>query len=162
MSGYALLAAIICALASFAAISLLHHVRRSKTSMRRVWLVVAATATGFGIWATHFIAMLAYEPSLNIHYDILPTALSWVVAVVGVAAGFAFASWRPGLVGRLIAGVMVGLSIGGMHFIGIDCASSIDVSDTFSDKCSERFDIGLNYLIQTVPTPQQNFDRLAF
>ena len=56
------LAAIIYALASFTAINLLHHVRRSTGQMRQIWLCVAATSTGFGIWATHFIAMLAFSP----------------------------------------------------------------------------------------------------
>jgi NO-binding membrane sensor protein with MHYT domain len=58
------LAAVICALASFTAISLLHHVRRSTGHMWRIWLAVSATSTGFGIWATHFIAMLAFSPGI--------------------------------------------------------------------------------------------------
>src|SRR5438093_1246503 len=45
------LAAIVCSLASFTAINLVHHVRRSTGQMRRVWLCVAATASGFGIGA---------------------------------------------------------------------------------------------------------------
>ena len=55
------LAAVICMLASVTAISLLHHVRGSNGHMQKVWLCVSATATGFGIWATHFIAMLAFQ-----------------------------------------------------------------------------------------------------
>jgi diguanylate cyclase len=58
------LAAAICVLASFTAISLLHHVRRCSGRIRLAWLGVAATSTGFGIWATHFIAMLAFSPGL--------------------------------------------------------------------------------------------------
>src|SRR5215510_12044273 len=58
------LAAVICALASYTAISLLHHVRKSAAEMWRVWLAVSATSTGFGIWATHFIAMLAFSPGV--------------------------------------------------------------------------------------------------
>ena len=58
------LAAVICALASFTAISLLHHVRKSTGQMRAIWLAVSATSTGFGIWATHFIAMLAFSPGM--------------------------------------------------------------------------------------------------
>ena len=37
------LAAIICSLASFAAITLLHHVRKSTSHMRHIWLVGAET-----------------------------------------------------------------------------------------------------------------------
>ena len=58
------LAAVICLLASFTAVTLLHHVRKSTDQMRHIWLAVSATATGFGIWATHFIAMLAFSPGI--------------------------------------------------------------------------------------------------
>src|SRR6266566_3488124 len=44
------LAALICAVASFAAINFLNHVRKTTGYMRDVWLCVAATACGFGIW----------------------------------------------------------------------------------------------------------------
>ncbi|TIX34132.1 MAG: bifunctional diguanylate cyclase/phosphodiesterase, partial [Mesorhizobium sp.] len=67
------LAACICALASFTAVNLLHHVGRSESEMRRVWLAVAAIATGFGIWATHFIAMLAFQPAVSSGYNIALT-----------------------------------------------------------------------------------------
>ena len=73
-----ILAAAICTLASFTAVNLLHHVRSSKGRMRQVWLGVAATATGFGIWATHFIAMLAFSPGIPSAYNIALTFLSLV------------------------------------------------------------------------------------
>jgi NO-binding membrane sensor protein with MHYT domain len=50
------LAALVCVLASFAAINLLRHARKSHGRMRSVWLAVSAISTGFGVWATHFIA----------------------------------------------------------------------------------------------------------
>src|SRR6266699_1141674 len=74
------LAAVICVLASFTAISLLHHVRRSTGQMRLIWLAVSATSTGFGIWATHFIAMLAFSPGLPTAYNIVLTILSLIAA----------------------------------------------------------------------------------
>ena len=58
------LAAFVCILASIAAIRLLRYARKSKGRMRSVWLTVSAISTGFGIWATHFIAMLAFTPGL--------------------------------------------------------------------------------------------------
>jgi hypothetical protein len=66
-----LLAAFVCLLASFTAINLLHHAGNSVKSTRRMWLAVAAVATGFGIWATHFIAMLAFQPAIPSGYNIL-------------------------------------------------------------------------------------------
>jgi NO-binding membrane sensor protein with MHYT domain len=72
------LAAVICAVASFTAINMLHHVRRSSAYMRRAWLAVSAVTTGFGIWATHFIAMLAFSPGIPTAYNITFTGLSLV------------------------------------------------------------------------------------
>src|SRR4051812_2204892 len=58
------LAAIICAVASLTAINLLRHARHMTGKPRLFWLGVAAVSTGFGIWATHFVAMLAFSPGM--------------------------------------------------------------------------------------------------
>ena len=60
------LAVLICAVASFTALSVSATSRRTSGPMRYLWLGVAATATGFGIWATHFIAMLAFAPGVAV------------------------------------------------------------------------------------------------
>ena len=85
------LAAVICALASFTAITLLQHVRKSAARMRSLWLTVSAVTTGFGIWATHFVAMLAFEPGLPSGYNITLTILSLIVAIVVTWVGLAVA-----------------------------------------------------------------------
>src|SRR5712672_4551493 len=85
------LAAVICALASFTAISLLHHVHGSTGQMRLVWLAVSATSTGFGIWATHFIAMLAFSPGLPTAYNITLTIASLIAAIFLTGTGLAVA-----------------------------------------------------------------------
>jgi NO-binding membrane sensor protein with MHYT domain len=36
------------------------HRARDQRKARLIWIVTAGAATGSGIWATHFIAMLAY------------------------------------------------------------------------------------------------------
>jgi len=68
------LAAFICVLASFTAINLLRHARKSSGHMRPIWIAVSAISTGFGIWATHFIAMLAFSPGIPSGYNIALTA----------------------------------------------------------------------------------------
>ena len=99
------LAAVICALASFTAMTLLHHVGKSSGIMRFCWLAVSATATGFGIWATHFIAMLAFSPGVASGYNIVLTLFSLVAAIVLTGIGLSVAMSRrcravPGLEGR--------------------------------------------------------------
>src|SRR5579883_2947691 len=88
------LAAVICTLASFTAISLLHHVRRSSGYLRHIWLAVSATSTGFGIWATHFIAMLAFSPGIPSAYNIVLTILSLIAAILLTGIGLLVALTR--------------------------------------------------------------------
>jgi diguanylate cyclase (GGDEF)-like protein/PAS domain S-box-containing protein len=113
------LAALICVLASFAAINLLRHAGKSSGRLRLVWLAVSAVSTGFGIWATHFVAMLAFTPGIANGYNITLTILSLVAAILLTAAGLAVAlipNWRhgPWLGGAIVAG-----GIATMHYTGM-------------------------------------------
>jgi diguanylate cyclase (GGDEF)-like protein/PAS domain S-box-containing protein len=113
------LAALVCILAAFTAINLLRHARRSNGHMRSVWLAVSATSTGFGIWATHFIAMLAFTPGIPSGYNIVLTILSLVAAILLTAAGLGVSlspNWRYG---PWIGGAVVGGGIAAMHYIGM-------------------------------------------
>jgi diguanylate cyclase len=113
------LAAVICALASYTAISLLHHVRRSSAHMRRAWLAVSAISTGFGVWATHFIAMLAFSPGVPTAYNIALTGLSLVAAILLTGAGLAVAVESIAGAGAWLGGAMVGGGIAAMHYTGM-------------------------------------------
>jgi diguanylate cyclase len=113
------LAAVVCLLASFAAISLLHHSRNAPRAMRPVWLCIAAISTGFGIWATHFIAMLAYSPGITSAYNIGLTLISLVAAILLTGAGMAVAMLAPFRLRRWVGGAMVGGGIATMHYTGM-------------------------------------------
>jgi len=113
------LAALVCVLASFAAINLLRHARKSHGQMRGVWLAVSAISTGFGIWATHFVAMLAFTPGIPSGYNIVLTILSLVAAILLTGAGLAVSlvpNWRHG---PWIGGVIVAGGIAAMHYTGM-------------------------------------------
>jgi NO-binding membrane sensor protein with MHYT domain len=113
------LAAVICALASFTALSLLHHVRTSSAQMRRACLAVSAISTGFGVWATHFIAMLAFSPGVPTAYNIALTGLSLVAAILLTGAGLAVAVESIAGAGAWLGGAMVGGGIAAMHYTGM-------------------------------------------
>jgi diguanylate cyclase (GGDEF)-like protein len=113
------LAGLICFLASLVAISLFHRAAATEGKVRNAWLALAGAATGCGIWATHFIAMLAYEPGVAIAYDIGLTALSLVLAAVITGVGLSVAvrgqpRWRP-----LLGGAIVGGGVASMHYTGM-------------------------------------------
>ena len=113
------LAAVICLLASFAAFTLLHHVRKTTDTLRFAWLAVSATATGFGIWATHFIAMLAFTPGIPSAYNIALTLLSLLAAISLTGLGL-MVSLERSLPGRAwLGGAIVGGGIAAMHYTGM-------------------------------------------
>jgi diguanylate cyclase (GGDEF)-like protein/PAS domain S-box-containing protein len=113
------LAALVCVLASFAAINLLRYARKSTGQMRGVWLTVSAISTGFGIWATHFIAMLAFTPGIPSGYNIALTILSLIAAILLTGGGLAVSlipHWRHG---PWIGGAIVAGGIAAMHYTGM-------------------------------------------
>lgn len=59
-----LLAVVICALTSWTAWYLDAMSSKSSGLSRWAWILQTAVATGSGIWATHFIAMLAFKSTL--------------------------------------------------------------------------------------------------
>jgi NO-binding membrane sensor protein with MHYT domain len=71
-------AGVICFLSSLVAINLFHNARATTQFARLNWIIAAGCATGSGIWATHFIAMLAYDPGIGVTYDVDLTVLSLV------------------------------------------------------------------------------------
>jgi PAS domain S-box-containing protein len=114
-----LLAALICFLTSLAAINLFHRARTASGRAGLAWLATAGVATGCGIWATHFIAMLAYEPGIPVAYNVGLTLLSLLVAATVTCIGLAVALALPGLWAALVGGVVVGAGVGAMHYTGM-------------------------------------------
>lgn len=55
-----LLAAVICAATTFTSFSIYSRVPNAREMSRFGWLFMTGVSTGSGIWATHFVAMLAY------------------------------------------------------------------------------------------------------
>jgi diguanylate cyclase len=113
------LAAFVCVLASMTAVNLLRHARKASGHMRNLWLAVSAISTGFGIWATHFIAMLAFTPGIPNGYNITLTILSLFVAIALTGAGLMVAltpNWRHG---PWIGGAIVAGGIAAMHYTGM-------------------------------------------
>ena len=123
------LAAFVCVLASIAAIRLLRYARNSTGRMRSVWLAVSAISTGFGIWATHFVAMLAFTPGIPSGYNIALTVLSLVAAILLTGVGLSVSlieDWRHG---PWIGGAIVAGGIAAMHYIGM---AAFEVAGTCS------------------------------
>lgn len=108
---------VICLLASYTAFSLLS--RRDSGEQGGTdwhWLAGAAFVSGCGIWATHFIAMLAFKPSLPNGFEIGLTALSFLIAITIAGLGFFIAIRRER---TILGGAIIGAAISAMHYVGM-------------------------------------------
>jgi diguanylate cyclase (GGDEF)-like protein len=113
------LAVLVCLLASAVAISLFHRAQVTRGRERLVWLSLDAAAGGCGIWATHFIAMLAYEPDVRAGYNLGLTILSLIFAAVVSGAGLSTALRDGSQRAAAVGGAIVGIGIAAMHYTGM-------------------------------------------
>ncbi len=114
------LAGLICLLACSTALSLLTRARQAEAARGLAWLSAAACVFGAGIWATHFVAMLAFRPGFAIGYGIGLTLLSIAAAMAISWLGFAVALRRRA---PALGGAILGIAIGAMHYIGMQALS---------------------------------------
>lgn len=117
--GLTLLAMFLCVLSSVTGVSLLRYAHDTRDRSRWIWLGISSVATGSGIWATHFVAMLAFCPNLPTRYDPSLTAASFILANALATAGFALAMTRQSIGRQAAGGVVLGAGIVGMHFTGM-------------------------------------------
>lgn len=114
-----LLAGLVCFVASIVAVSIFHRAIAARARTRLIWIAIAGAAIGYGIWATHFVAMLAYEPGVTTGYGIVLTALSLAAAMLLTSGGFGVAVGDTGRWRAAAGGVIIGGGIASMHYLGM-------------------------------------------
>nr|WP_303705822.1 EAL domain-containing protein [Brevundimonas naejangsanensis] len=82
------------------------------------WVFLGALAGGATIWCTHFVAMIAYRPGVEIAYEPLLTGVSLAIAIVGVGLALGGATIRGRFMPAL-GGAVFGLAVAAMHFVGM-------------------------------------------
>jgi PAS domain S-box-containing protein len=115
-----ILSIVISVLASFTALRLAQRVGKSHSAAQYAWLTAAAAAMGGGIWAMHFVAMLAFSLAVPITYSLDLTLLSLALAIAFTAAGILLA-FHFGTGGKVLclAGILMGSGIATMHYTGM-------------------------------------------
>ena len=120
--GLVLFSIFIAIVASFVTIDLASRVAAVRGSKAATyWLLGGATSMGMGIWAMHFVGMLAFTLPIQMSYDVSFTFGSLVVAIL--ASALALATLRPERLQlrRLVsAGMMMGAGIASMHYLGME------------------------------------------
>ncbi len=108
----------ICAASSFISFHAYSYAMRGHGAGRAAWVFVTGVCAGAGIWATHFVAMLAYDPGYATDYDPALTIASLLIATVVATAGFGI-STLDGRTTAAAGGAVIGAGIAAMHFTGM-------------------------------------------
>lgn len=116
-----LLSVLVAVYASATALSLSSRVAYGATAgMNSLWVAGGAIAMGCGIWAMHFIGMLAFSLPIPFSYDIGLTlaSLAIAIAISGFALEVASATEvSPFHLG--VAAIIMGSGVSAMHYLGM-------------------------------------------
>lgn len=113
------LSVVVAMFASYAALLVSRHVVATR-SHRRMWLLAGGVCLGLGIWAMHFVGMLAFTLPCTRSYDYRLTFVSTIPAMLACTLALSVIShrqispWRLGL-----GALLLGAGIGTMHYSGM-------------------------------------------
>lgn len=130
-SSLVFLSVAVACLASYAALNVAGRIKAAEKDkaegVRRIWLIAGALTMGSGIWAMHFIAMLALILPVQVSYDVSLTALSTLPAIVASAV-MVYVISRPRNIkaAMFFGGTVMGAGIGAMHYLGMAAMDGID------------------------------------
>jgi NO-binding membrane sensor protein with MHYT domain/two-component sensor histidine kinase len=114
------LSIVVAIIASAASLDVADRIKGSTGWLRTAWTFASGVAMGGGIWAMHFIAMLALSLPVPIAYDVPMTLGSLALSIVVTGAAFAIVCGGTYSVARLaVGGLIMGLGVAGMHYTGM-------------------------------------------
>ena len=114
-----LLAATICILSAMTAVVMIRQAVMSRGGPARNWMLLGGFATGFGIWATHFVAMLGYQTDFIVGYKVGLTLCSLAIVLATTITAFRLASKGPAPLRIATASLIAGSGFATMHYVGM-------------------------------------------
>lgn len=108
--------------AAYATLEIIERVRAYLHGrLRLLWIGIGAATMGCGVWAMHFVGMLAYRLPVPMNYDLSLTAASALPPIAGSGFAVHLLGRVPMANGHLqLAGLSMGLGIGVMHYTGME------------------------------------------
>jgi NO-binding membrane sensor protein with MHYT domain/CheY-like chemotaxis protein len=115
-----LISILVAIAASYAALSLAGRVSESRGRAVAAWIFGGAIAMGSGIWAMHFVGMLAFRLPIPIAFDLPLTLASLLLPI----AASCLALWQVsraelGRTRLTVSAVLMGIGINAMHYTGM-------------------------------------------
>ncbi|WP_244607031.1 EAL domain-containing protein [Bosea sp. CS1GBMeth4] len=113
------LSGLVCWVSCHTTFGLLKQARESTGWAATAWLVATGSAAGAGIWSTHFIAMLGYNPPVAIGYDLRLTLASLGVAIAAASGAATLIRAAAGPATIIAGAIVLTAGIAAMHFAGM-------------------------------------------
>ncbi|MHB9878788.1 bifunctional diguanylate cyclase/phosphodiesterase [Pacificimonas sp. ICDLI1SI03] len=110
------MALLICGFGSVISLSVGRRGIQSQGPQRRYRLYLAGLSTGLTVWATHFSAMLAYTPGVQVRFN-APVMLGSACLAVLMATCAWFILSVDGRRRGVLGGAFIGLALSAAHFI---------------------------------------------
>ncbi|MFH5181361.1 MHYT domain-containing protein [Paenibacillus sp. TAB 01] len=83
-----LLSFFIAVLAAYSALSLSEKIAKTQGRTKTVWLISGACVMGCGVWAMHFVGMIAYHLNVEVSYNIPVTIVSLLASILASFIAF--------------------------------------------------------------------------
>jgi len=106
--------------ASYAALDLAGRVIANRGWLRLAWLLGGAFSMGNGIWAMHYIGMLAFRLPIPVYYHVPTVVFSLFAAIMAsLIALYVVSRERITLIGVAVGSALMGIGIATMHYTGM-------------------------------------------
>ena len=106
--------------ASYVALDLAPRVRTPDRAAARAWWLAGSLSMGTGVWAMHFVGMMALQLPFSVGYEADTTFISWLAAVAVSLIALRVAAQDGLTLPRLALGALsMGAGICAMHYIGM-------------------------------------------
>ncbi|MDP2025621.1 EAL domain-containing protein [Sulfuriferula sp.] len=117
---WVIISVLLAILASYAALSASNRTGHlHNTASKLTWALISAFTLGIGIWAMHFIGMLALSLPCGVRYDPFVTLVSMVPSILASGAALGVAWHGEKRLSLLVRSVLLGAGIGTMHYTGM-------------------------------------------
>lgn len=117
---WVVISVLLAILASYAALSAAKRIGHlHNTTSKLTWALISAFTLGIGIWAMHFIGMLALSLPCGVRYDPFVTMISMVPGILASGAALSVAWHGEKRLSPLFRSVLLGAGIGTMHYAGM-------------------------------------------
>jgi len=128
-----LLATLIATTCALTMVLMAQRAREAAEKDRLRWIAKASLAGGGGIWAAHFMAMLAWDLGQPVAHGFLLNIVSGITAIVAVGASFHIASYNRTKRARFLSGLILGLGVAatqGIELLSVEVQGHLEVDQT--------------------------------